>query len=77
MSELSPGDVITYIRQNPIQVLEALTKEHRTHQQATVGAISQILAGYGAAADRLGTDLRNEDAVAWARKIAPQFFPFI
>jgi hypothetical protein len=76
-SELSPGDVITFIRQNPVQVLEALTKEHRTHQQATVGALSLVIAGYGKAADRLGTDLRNEAAVAWARTIEVQNFPFI
>jgi hypothetical protein len=72
-------DVITFIRENPSVVLEALTKEHRTHQQATVGAISMILAGYGKTADTLGTDLRNQDAVAWAQKVCPepQFFPFL
>ena len=77
MSDPSPGDVLTFIRKYPDEVLKALTLEHRTHQQATVGAISQILSGYGKAADILGSDLRNEAAVAWTQKIEAQRFPTI
>ena len=80
MSDLTGGDVITFIRENPEEVLRALTREHRTHQQSTVGSIYKILKGYAKAAETLGSDLRNEAAVAWATKIAKaeeEYFPFI
>jgi hypothetical protein len=69
-------EVVTFIRQYPEEILEALVREHRTHQQSTVGAISQILAGYG---KDVGTDPRNEAAVEWSRDVCPepQQFPFI
>jgi hypothetical protein len=75
MADITGSDVITFIRKDPNAVLRALQVEHRTLQQATVGALYGILKTYGTN----DTDLRNEDAVAWAKKATAevQYFPFL
>jgi hypothetical protein len=74
-NSLSASDVITFIRRNPEAVVEALLCEHRTHQQATAKSIYQILKEYG----KFDTDLRNEAAVSWAKKVTEEqaYFPFL
>jgi hypothetical protein len=68
-------EVITFIRQHPIMVLQALQEEHRTHQQSVVGSLYDILKEYG----KSDTDLRNKEAVAWAKTATAeeQYFPFL
>jgi hypothetical protein len=74
VSKITGSDVITFIRQNPEEVTKALLYEHRTHQQSTVKSIYQILKEYA----KNDTDLRNEAAVSWAKKVTEEeaFFPF-
>jgi hypothetical protein len=72
---MTGSDVITFIRQHPTEVLKALQEEHRTHQQSVVGSLYGILKVYG----KNDTDLRNKEAVTWAKKATAeeQYFPFL
>lgn len=76
---LNPNDVITYIRQNPTEIFDALKHEHRTHQQATIKSIHQILKSYADHAKIAGCDLRNECAVKFATEVTTKeyYFPFL
>jgi len=72
-------DVITFIRQHPGEVANALLREHRTHQQSTVKSVYEILKSYAKAFMEFKPDLRNEAAVGWARKVTAEetYFPFL
>jgi hypothetical protein len=74
-TEMTANDVIHYIRLNPKEIYTALTTEHRTYQQSIVKSIYEILKMYS----NNHTDLRNENAVAWAKEATAKehFFPFI
>jgi hypothetical protein len=76
---MTGADVITFVREHPDQVLAALIHEHRTFQQATVKSVHAILKDYAGDAQIRGTDLRNQDAVAWAEKVTREevYFPFL
>jgi hypothetical protein len=78
-SELNPSDVITFIREHPEELADALSREHRTHQQSTGTSILKILEGYAKQSDISGWDLRNEAFVMWAKKITKEqiYFPFL
>ena len=56
-------------------IFEALLGEHRTLQQSTVRAIAEALALYS----EIDTDLRNEEAVNFAKKVKAMehFFPMV
>ena len=50
-------------------ILERLQNEHRTLQQGFLDAVKFTVEGYGALDERIWTDLRNQQAHAWARRV--------
>jgi len=48
---------------------EAFSRQHRTLQQSSMRILAAFISEVGKTEDRF-TDLRNEDAIAWARKVS-------
>lgn len=69
---MNPSDVLTFIRQHPDQIIDALKHEHRTHQQSTCGSIVTILKAYG----EFNTDPRNQESVTWAAEVTKDHYGF-
>ena len=66
----------TYNIPETIDILvHSLAMEHRTHQQSIIAKLYYALKEYG----KFDTDLRNENAVGWAKDATKDenFFPFI
>lgn len=51
-------------------IVAALTQNHRTLQQAFLGAVKLAITKYGQLDQGMHTDLRNESAHAWAAEVA-------
>jgi hypothetical protein len=73
--EITAEQVITYIRKNGQDIFFALLHEHRTLQQATICSLYNILKSYSTT----DYDLRNEQAIMWAKEATniKYSFPFI
>lgn len=80
-AEQAMRDALNFLRDNdhqslmPALFLHALTSEHRTHQQSIIRNLHEALKRYG----QCDSDLRNAEAVKWAREATTgeSSFPFI
>ena len=76
-NEITAKDIIEYLhRFESKDLAQELLKEHLTNQQSVIRNIFSMLKIY---AENAATDLRNEEAVKWAKKITekPVHFPYI